>query len=344
MKKHVIKKYSKSSNFYNEIKTDFFSQNERLLKNALKINKLYSKQKKRTSCKLCGAKLKSSPDFRKHNIQYVFCRECDHLNGVHTDSREFANKIYSDDDGSKYSNFYLDDKYESRIQNIYMPKIEFIDDYVDKGMSIFDFGCGLGHFVDSALRLGYDAKGADVSKVLVKNGNLAIKHKHDIEPLHQVKSEEVSSLIQPMKVDILSALAVMEHLVDLESFINSVKKCELKYFYYSVPTYGLSVSIETVFEEVFPRHLSSGHTHLFTEKSLELLHKKLGVKPIAQWRFGTDIMDFRRSLDVMLKKADASDFFRERVFQETQEYGDKLQNIIDESHNCSQIHVLTKKI
>ncbi len=344
MKKKVFKKYSKSSGFYNEIKTDFFSQNQTLLSNALKINQLYSKQEKRFNCKLCDSELPESEDFKKHNVQYVFCRSCDHLNGLHKDTKEFANTIYTDDDGSKYSNFYLDDKYEIRIENIYMPKIDFIVPYLENGVSIFDFGCGLGHFVDCALRKGFKARGADVSKTLVENGNLAIRHNHNIEPLDVVHPENVKLLLEPMKVDVLSALAVIEHLVDLNAFINSVKKCDFKYFYYSVPTYGLSVSIESVFQDVFPRHLSSGHTHLFTETSLELLNKKLGIKPIAQWRFGTDVMDLRRSMDVALKKVEASDYFRDRVFKETEKYADELQSVIDKAHNCSQIHVLAKKI
>ena len=39
--------YSKSSGFYQKIKTDFFAQNQKFLNNALNINQLYSKQEKR---------------------------------------------------------------------------------------------------------------------------------------------------------------------------------------------------------------------------------------------------------------------------------------------------------
>ena len=72
--------------------------------------------------------------------------------------------------------------------------------------------------------------------------------------------------------------------------------------------------------------------------------KKLGVEPVAQLRFGTDIMDLRRSIDVSLKISDASDYFRERTFKETQKYANDLQAVIDKAHNCSQIHVLAKPL
>tara|TARA_B100000989_G_C19454366_1_gene433271 strand:+ start:298 stop:705 length:408 start_codon:yes stop_codon:yes gene_type:complete len=72
--------------------------------------------------------------------------------------------------------------------------------------------------------------------------------------------------------------------------------------------------------------------------------KKLGVEPVAQWRFGTDVMDLRRSIDVSLKISDASDYFRERTFKETQKYANDLQAVIDKAHNCFQIHILAKPL
>ena len=94
-------------------------------------------------------------------------------------------------------------------------------------------------------------------------------------------------------------MAVMEHVVDLDEFWK-VRAAKFNYFYYSAPTYGFSVTFENLFGQVFPRHLSGGHTHLLL-KNLKFL-KKIGVTPQAEWRFGSDILDLRRAIEVTLEK------------------------------------------
>ena len=207
-----------------------------------------------------------------------------------------------------------------------------------------DVGCGLGHFVNCSIGSGLDARGIDVNRTMIQHGNIALEKYHSTTPLACVAADDINSVVRNTEVDVLSAMAVMEHLADLQGFVEAVQNSSFEYFYYSVPTYSLSVTIENLFENVYPRHLSAGHTHLFTETSLNELNKRLGVQPIAEWRFGTDVMDLVRSIDVSLAAGNASDIFRARVKREISGYLDKLQLVIDESHNCSQIHVLCRKL
>jgi hypothetical protein len=99
-----------------------------------------------------------------------------------------------------------------------------------------------------------------------------------------------------------------------------------------------------VFSEVFPRHLSGGHTNLFTENSLLKLNELLGVEPIAEWRFGTDFMDLYRSLITMINKNGGSKRFLEASISGLKPKLDELQFILDKAHFCSQIHCVAKKI
>ena len=340
-----MKKYSKSSNFYRNIKSSFYNRNESLLKAELDRNRVYLKQPPRDKCKLCGSKLPETIDFTKHLVSYKFCRKCDHLNGIHDDTLNFAKEIYSNEDGSDYSKLYLEDNYNDRINHIYLPKADFlIDQLSEKISSVYDFGCGLGFLVNSFLSRGIDAKGGDVNKTLINAGNGIIENNFDIRPLESIDIERVPSHIKSLDVEVLSLMAVVEHISNLDEFLEAINLSSFKYLYYSVPIYGLSVPIESVFENVLPRHLSGGHTHLFTEKSLEILNKKLGVKPIAEWRFGTDIQDLKRSIQISLQKTGSSDYFIQRFENEFSEYADQLQEIIDKNHNCSQIHVICKKL
>ena len=93
-------------------------------------------------------------------------------------------------------------------------------------------------------------------------------------------------------------IAVLEHLNNPNIFIQNFKKSKLEYLYISVPLLSLSVLLENSFKKVFPRHLSGGHTHLYTMQSLNYFAKKFKLKIIGEWWFGTDIADLNRSLIV----------------------------------------------
>ena len=107
--------------------------------------------------------------------------------------------------------------------------------------------------------------------------------------------------------------------------------------------FSLSVLIENVFKNVFPRQLAGGHTHLFTEKSIIHMNKILKIDSFAEWRFGTDILDLFRSINVTLKDNKSSkktiDYFSNQFYKSI----DKMQKIFDKSHFCSEIHVLGVK-
>ncbi len=338
------RKYSKSAAFYKSIKKGFFKSNENELKIALKKNNLYINQPRRLKCKLCNTVLPDRIDFNKHGVPYTFCINCDHLNGQYEDTTKYAKSLYTDDGGANYAKFYQDDKYEHRLEHIYMPKAEFLLSEVGlSNFSLYDFGCGLGHFVECANRIGINASGGDVSSQLIEAGNTISSNKEEV-PLEIIDIDNFKTKLSNLNCDVLSALAVIEHVVDLESFCEGVRRSNFKYFYYSVPTYGFSVTFENLFEEIFPRHLSAGHTHLFTEKSRKFLEEKLGVVPIAEWRFGSDIVDLRRAIEVSLEKKNVSTEYMTRVQQEMDIVQDGMQEIIDKAHICSQVHVVCKKL
>jgi hypothetical protein len=62
---------------------------------------------------------------------------------------------------------------------------------------------------------------------------------------------------------------VLEHLQDINSLMVKFLKSKIKYLYISVPIFSLSTFIENVFNKVYPRQLSGGHTHLYIKKILQ---------------------------------------------------------------------------
>jgi hypothetical protein len=274
--------YSKSSGFYFDTKATFFSDNAHLLCRAHEKNDLYIHQPRRTHCKLCSSPLSSESDFTSHAVGYSFCDICGHLNGLHEDTTSFAHALYSEDDGADYSLSYVDPNYLSRVENIYYPKAAFLLDNISLDpLTLLDVGCGGGHFIFATRRLGILSEGIDVGHVLVEYGNMHLQSEYGRTFLSRCDSQLIPDLIRDSSVDVISALAVIEHMTNPADFFSAFRDSSANYIFYSVPLYSFSAIAENLFPDVFPRHLSGGHTHLFTEQSLVVLNRFLGVRPLA---------------------------------------------------------------
>ncbi|PKR47896.1 class I SAM-dependent methyltransferase [Thalassospira povalilytica] len=340
----IIRKYTKSSSFYLGTKAGFFERNESNLNESLKENELYSKQPKREMCKICSSRLPGDEDFQSHNVSYVFCTDCGHLNGVFEDTIEFVDKIYMEDSGAEYAKNYLDEDFLNRVSDIYAPKVDFLLSVVPDGnCEILDVGCGAGYFVLASLMENQQASGIDVSDVMVNFGNQQILSHQGCAPLQKVKEDGFFEEVTKTGADVVSAIGVIEHLRQPHKLFEAFKESKAKYLYYSVPMFSLSVVCENVFKNVFPRQLSGGHTHLFTEKSISRMHELLGVRPVGEWRFGTDFMDLYRHLNIYLRANNVSqkmlDYFHAGFATKI----DDLQAALDKNHFCSEIHVVAVK-
>ena len=112
-------KFSKNLGDITDIKKKFFAENEKLLKKSQNSNQFYNKQEIRKFCKVCQKSLAPYDfDFRNHGVEYKICRNCNHLNGLHEDSKEFTVYMYK---GVSYSKNYMED-YDKRIEKVYLAK------------------------------------------------------------------------------------------------------------------------------------------------------------------------------------------------------------------------------
>jgi SAM-dependent methyltransferase len=339
------KKFSKSSSFYRKTKREFFESNDALLKTALAQNAVYSSQPRRAACKLCGSRLPTETDFESHGVHYAFCAECGHVNGAFEDSRDFVERLYIEDSGAEYSKAYVDDDYVERAQSIYAPKLQFLREGLPPSLplSVLDIGCGAGQFVYCCLKEGVPATGVDVGKRLVEFGNAEMARLVGAEPLRKVDEGGFLDAITESRATVLAAFGVIEHLREPNRLFDAFAKSPLQYLLFSVPMFSSSAIFEIAFDSVFPRQLSGGHTHLFTERSLAWLYRHRGWAPVAEWRFGTDMMDLYRSLLVVLEQKGASAKVIEDLDKGFGRHVDALQEILDAGEFCSEIHVLVRK-
>ena len=77
-------------------------------------------------------------------------------------------------------------------------------------------------------------------------------------------------------------IGVLEHVDNPIDFINCFRKSNMKFLYISVPLFSVNSIFENSFKQVYPRHLSGGHTHLYT-KNLSFFYQKFKLKIIGEW-------------------------------------------------------------
>jgi len=75
-----------------------------------------------------------------------------------------------------------------------------------------------------------------------------------------------------------------------------------------------------------------------------LMNSIIGISSIAEWRFGTDIMDLYRMMRTRINQIDVSEKFVQLFDEKFSKNIDSLQSVFDESHFCSEIHLVGRKL
>ena len=342
LNKKIIK-FGKSFKDVDRIKSNFFSQNSKLLRDQNKINAIYRSQPKRIYCKACEKKL-VGPYFINHKTKFIQCKNCSHVNGQHKDTNKFASKIYVDEKVS-YSKGYYEKNIKSfklRQKKIYDPKVSFLKNH--SKIKVLDIGAGSGYFVSSLLDKKFkDVVGLEVSKNQTDFGKKIFRFiGKNPDKLKNTSYEDLKKQIEVTDFNCVSLIGVLEHLVDMSSIMKLIKKNKkIKYIYILVPMFSLICTIENIFPKVFNRHLGGGHTHLFTEKSLKKFMSKFGFEEHSSWWFGTDMHDLFRSFILQMKDKKFKPL--ENMTLETKDLIDGLQLELDKKKLCSEVHMLLKR-
>ena len=333
-------KFSKASSAVIKNKRSFFEENEKHLRYVRAVNRLYVKQPPRTTCKTCSAKLLPRDDILVQGVGYVICDICGHFNGRHEDTAEFAHEVYAADSGENYAVNYKKN-FTSRVSDIYIPKAEFLRSVLkEQGLDVFnvtDVGCGGGHFVAACEALGIFCTGYDTNQELIELGSSMLNSNKVVAS----DLEDVNLLIASVRTEVLSLIGVLEHLMEPRRALESFVKSDASYLYLQVPLFSLSVLLESAHPNVFPRQLNAGHTHLYTESSLNHLKSEFGLESVGEWWFGTDMVDLFRHLSVLSKVSGGN---KDQVLSTMMgNHIDALQSVLDEKKLCSGVNLLLKK-
>ena len=329
-------------------KTGFFADNDALLAEGKRIGGVYTAQPLRTVCKCCGAALEGE-SFVKQDIRYILCGRCGHLNGAHEDTDAFCAAIYVEEGGADYARTYsAEDRegYWKRVQDIYRPKAEFLRDAlieVDKTpetLHYADFGAGSGYLVAAMRDLGWaNAQGFEVSVVQTQLAEAMI----GTGAVKAHALNEAVAIAATVEADVVSMIGVLEHVQEPRRIVEALRENpRVRYFYISVPLFSPSTMIECAFPNVFQRQLSAGHTHLFTESSIDWLCDEFRMSRLSEWWFGTDWVDLFRSVSVELERnadtAALASYWRDMLIPTI----DDAQLAMDTRKFSSEVHMLMR--
>lgn len=226
-----------------------------------------------------------------------------------------------------------------------MPKADFMKECFEKEgidykkFKFLDVGAGSGFLTCALDRLGLDVCGVEISKEQVDFGNRMIGK----NLLNLLEEDGVTDRIKNATEDVLIFIGVFEHVLNLSEILEIItNNPNIKYVFFSVPVFPMSVMWEAITPDIYNRHLGNGHTHMFTLSSLNYVYEKYRWNVVGQWNFGTDMGDLFRTLYVKLKKdgnEDLSEILKE-VFLPVL---DEMQLVIDKKGMFSQVHVLNEK-
>lgn len=342
-------RYSKSTEDVIGIKKDYTKDNSKYLQNVLKINEKYIEQPIRLTCKICENIITSDYDFISHNVPYVFCTSCGHVNGLHQETNEFLNWLYFSNAGENYGSDYYN-LYQERVNKIYQPKILFLRDVIDSkkdSLSLIDIGTGAGHLVAASLKLGLMANGIDVNQKLVDLGNSSMEKLYGFNDnkLSCVTSEkDMLHHIKNSKSSVISFMCTLNHCQDVSSYLRTFHESEARYLFLQVPMFSISSLISISHSEIYPRVLGGAHTHIFTENSINYLLEKFKLKILGEWRFGSDILDLKRTLMNSVNASNSATRISEQ-FEKllSNKVINSLQSVLDQNHVTDEIHFVLEK-
>ena len=164
------------------------------------------------------------------------------------------------------------------------------------------------------------------------------------ELLNIHKLEDTNKLLKETTAQVISMIGVLEHLQYPRQALEAINSNDnIEFLYISVPTFSLSVYLELLSPNIFHRHLSGAHTHLYNKESLDYLANEFNFNIIGEWWFGSDLVDLFRHLQVNMVQQDASQKATDMFAKKFIPVIDALQLELDKKDYSSEVHMLFQK-
>jgi len=292
------------------------------------------------ACPVCS-KIAKNNIIRIYGFNYVQCSGCTHVYIDKIPSLETIIAYYREKNNvlqkSPGDDLINTDDFYSRVDNICIPKIEYVLEAIDKpNPKWVDIGCGVGDLVSAANKLGCDAIGYDVDEREIKHGQ---KFGSNIF-LSEINNQNAKSFVGD--ADVVSLISVLEHIpnsMELLEIISKNTKPNVK-IVLEVPRYeSISTFVNICFPDLVSRHmLPPNHIMLFTEKSFNRLIKNAGLNKRAVWYYGMDINELFGT--ILSKKHNVPIYYLNKMIL----LFNDMQSLLDRNKFCDEMLVIADKI
>lgn len=331
------------SDFLN-IKSNFVSDNDNLRQTEEVDASVLRSRPLRTNCIVCDEPATSAWNvgFTKNNIDYIVCPVCTHLQSLYQADDAFQSYIFEQNDYTQTTYKNTSESAEAidrRISAIDKPKALYIldqirnHDLLSSNTSILDIGCGSGYMIRALRDIGFsEVAGCDYSSEQLDNARKLCPD----TALFQTDNTTIHQVISSISPNVAILIGSLEHFTvprDLIKTLGDMQSIEMLII--SVPTFSLSTFIEGVSRATWSRQLSSSHTHLFTETSLDHLLGANAFRPVSSWFYGQDALDLVRHL---LFDSECTPPFRSKINDSFNIHLlNDLQSVIDRHKLSSEI-------
>ncbi|MFA6004872.1 MAG: class I SAM-dependent methyltransferase [Patescibacteria group bacterium] len=143
--------------------------------------------------------------------------------------------------------------------------------FANKKLSILDIGCSTGLFLSMLDKKLWETYGVEINK---SAGALAIKNGVRLFPgnFEKIKIDK--------KFDVVRASHVIEHVADVDKFMEKVKQLTLKNGLIVISTPNLKSFSRAVFQDNWSGYYDDTHQHILSEKKIIQLAHKHGLETI----------------------------------------------------------------
>ncbi len=231
---------------------------------------------------------------------YRQCVVCDHLFSEIVPSEKFLSSYYVGENSGQVEAYVnlSPTQHVNREEEIGHPKVDYANGLISSDnlpsasskLNWVDVGAGTGDVLVAAEKLGYEALGFEPDP---KQAELA--RRRGCSVVEQFLDEHQPVPREIVSADVLSMLNLLEHLPNPLAFLTALT-AEMKFgswIIIEVPRHpSLSSVIQLSGAYSVHRHINPPeHLHIFSDKSIELMLRKIGFAIVSRWRFGSDALE-----------------------------------------------------